>query len=305
MKHKNIINYIVAIAVVTLMVAMSEILGDKEIIFPEVAALCVGSIVLPAFPWVVNEWKMVFYITICAILGVLIVCFIPMPLWGQLILAFILSQVIFLLSRTTMAPMISAICLPVMIQTRSIVYIISAFCLTTLIVVIRLIFVKEGHKLSVVYKPVDSLNKDNIILAIKRCILVSILILATVPQGYKFILAPPLLVAFTELSKKGNKAIKKPLHVVILVGGCALLGAMTRLLITVYIDLPLSLSAFIIITAALLIMRAMKLYMPPAAALGILALLIPEKNLYWYPLQIFAGIIIFIAMSKLLSKDKI
>jgi hypothetical protein len=118
-------------------------------------------------------------------------------------------------------------------------------------------------------------------------------------------LAPPLLVAFTELSKKGNKAIKKPMQVVILVGGCALLGAMTRLLITVYIDLPLSLSAFIIITAALLIMRAMKLYMPPAAALGILALLIPEKNLYWYPLQIFAGIIIFIVMSKLLSKDKI
>ena len=103
---------------------------------------------------------MIVFITLCAICGVLIVCFIPAPLWIQMLIAYAVSQVIFLLSKTTMAPMISAIVLPVMLQTRSIIYIISAFLLTIFVVIIRWVMEKKGLKLSVVYRPVDSLNKE-------------------------------------------------------------------------------------------------------------------------------------------------
>ena len=302
MKRKNFINYILAVLVICLMIFLSEILKEKEIIFPELAALSVGCLILPGLPWVTDGKRIILYISISAISGVLIVLFMPGPLYLQMIVAYALSQGIFLISRTTFAPMISAIVLPVMLQTKSYIYILSAIGLTSLIVALRWVLVKRGRKFSLVYVAEDSLNKKNIKLALVRVLFVSILMLIFVPNDLKFMLAPPMLVAFTEFTRKGNKAIKAPVKAVVLISLCAVLGSVFRYLITVLANQPLTLSALFVACATFLLMRIMKMYLPPAAAMGVLALLIPGDKILVYPLQVFWGITVLMLLAKLIDK---
>lgn len=302
MKRKNVINYILAVLVICLMIFLSEILKEKEIIFPELAALSVGCLILPGLPWVTDGKRIILYISISAISGVLIVLFMPGPLYLQMIVAYALSQGIFLISRTTFAPMISAIVLPVMLQTKSYIYILAAIGLTSLIVALRWVLVKRGCKFSLVYVPEDSLNKKNIKLALVRVVFVSILMLIFVPNDLKFMLAPPMLVAFTEFTRKGNKAVKAPVKAVVLISLCAVFGSVFRYLITVLANQPLTLSALFVACATFLLMRIMKMFLPPAAAMGVLALLIPGDKILIYPLQVFLGITVLMLLAKLIDK---
>ncbi len=95
-----------AIIILTFMIFMSEITGEKEIIFPEVAAFCIGSFIVPHVMWKAAYYKMVLYIALCAVFGVLIVKFLNIPLWIQFTLGFIMAQFIFFFSQTVLAPMI-------------------------------------------------------------------------------------------------------------------------------------------------------------------------------------------------------
>ncbi|MBR1721610.1 MAG: hypothetical protein IJ727_03865, partial [Treponema sp.] len=128
------------------MVFASEVTGEKEIIFPELAALAVGCFLTPRLVWKTSYLKIISSISLCALLGLGIVCFLPVPLWSQFLLAFALGQLIFFLSKTTFAPMISAISLPVLIQTKSPVYVLSAFLLTFLVILLSLFLEKKGKK---------------------------------------------------------------------------------------------------------------------------------------------------------------
>ena len=55
-------------------------------------------------------------------------------LYLEILIAFVFAQILFMLSGTTFAPMISAIVLPVMMQTESFIYPIAAFLLTVAVV---------------------------------------------------------------------------------------------------------------------------------------------------------------------------
>ena len=110
------------------MVAAAEVTGEAEIIFPEVAALSVGCFLAPRLVWRTSALRMILCIAVCAAGGVCIVRFVPLPLWAQFSLAFAVGQMVLFVSGTTFAPLISAIALPVLIQTRSVVYIVAAFC---------------------------------------------------------------------------------------------------------------------------------------------------------------------------------
>ena len=112
---KKIIPIGMAMVIVTLMTAAACLLGNKEIIFPEIAAIAVGGLIAPKMVWNTNKRRILFFITLCAVLGVGIVRYVPLPLWMQMAMAFFISQIIFIYSGTSFAPMISAIVLPVML----------------------------------------------------------------------------------------------------------------------------------------------------------------------------------------------
>lgn len=133
----NAFPWLSVMALVILMMAAAELLHEKEIIFPEITALAVGYILAKKRAWIVDSKRILILITGCAVLGLLIVLYIPLSLRGQICLAFAVSQLIFLYSGTTLAPFVSAIVLPVILQTKSWIYPVSAFLLTLVVIVLH------------------------------------------------------------------------------------------------------------------------------------------------------------------------
>lgn len=299
---KNIIPYISTLLLVGLMVGVAELLNEKEIIFPEITALAVGYMVAQKRSWKVNGKRMLLLITICATVGVLIVRYSRLALFPQLIIAFSFAQILFMFSGTTFAPFVSAIVLPVMMQTKSFIYPISAVVLTILVIGFHQLFLKIKIREDEEYIPVMLNSKDDIIDTALRVVCVAIVGFVAIYFDFKFVIAPPLLVAFTEFSRPRNKVRNKPIKTVLVITGCALVGSLSRYLLTIKLELPLTVSALIATLIMLLILTYTKMYMPPVGAITILSMIIPEISVITYPLQIFVGSVVIIILSRVFFK---
>lgn len=295
---KNIIPYISTLLLVGLMVGIAELLNEKEIIFPEITALAVGYMVAQKRSWKVNGKRMLLLITICATVGVLIVRYSGLALFPQMIIAFSFAQILFMFSGTTFAPFVSAIVLPVMMQTKSFIYPISAVVLTILVIGFHQLFLKMKIREDEEYIPVMLNSKDDIIDTALRIVCVAIVGFVAIYFDFKFVIAPPLLVAFTEFSRPRNKVRNKPIKTVLVITGCALVGSLSRYLLTIKLELPLTVSALIATLIMLLILTYTKMYMPPVGAITILSMIIPEISVITYPLQIFVGSVVIILLSR-------
>ena len=75
-------------AVVVLMVGVAERTGEREVIFPEMAALAIGMWIAPKRVWNVTRLQLVLLMGAGAVAGVCIVRWSPWPLAANLALAF-------------------------------------------------------------------------------------------------------------------------------------------------------------------------------------------------------------------------
>ncbi len=287
------------------MVGASEILSEKEIIFPEIMALSVGSFLAPSFAWNVSKSRMLGMISICAVIGVLLVKFLNMPLWIEVSVAFLIVQIIYVMSKTTFAPAISAMVLPVLMQTESMVYPVAAFILTAIIISVQYLLEKTGLKEKKEYVPLPFPRKKDLTDMVIRILCVTVLALAALKTGMKFCIAPPLLVAFTEFTKPQCKARKKPFAAVITVTVCALAGAVCRLILNVHLGLPLTVAAGAAVCIIICYMFAVKIYLPPAGAMTILAMIIPENQVTFYIFQVFIGISVIMVLAMTLFRREV
>lgn len=298
MNKKFIMTNAAALIIVTIMIGAAELLHENEIIFPEITAIAVGILIAPRRSWQTSKPRILILIALCSIMGILITRFLPIPLTAQLVLAFSAGQLVYLYSKTTFAPLMSAAALPVLIQTKSLIYPASAIILTAIILLALTLLEKLGVKEPQEYAPVPFPQKTDILDMLLRIILMASFSALILKFGFTFAVAPPILVAFTEFSKKGNTAIRKPAKIVLLVTLCAAAGAVCRSLITVYLGLPLTLAAAAAVIIMLIFLHAFRMYLPPAGALATLPMLIPQDQLSLYPLQIFTGILVFTLLAK-------
>lgn len=299
-KLKRYLPYIVTLILVGCMTVSAEILNEKEIIFPEITALAIGFLITEKSSWKVNGKRMLGLITVCAVLGVLIVKYVTIGIYPQVVLAFTVSQIIFLFSKTTLAPLISAIVLPVMLQTTSFIYPISAFFLTLAVILFRKLLIKLKIRNNEEYTPVKLNSKNDITDALIRIICVAVIGYIAISLNFKYIIAPPLLVAFTEFSRPKNKARTKPVKTVLVFTGCAFIGAAARDLLNIKFELPLTVAAVTATAIMLIILNYSKMFIPPVGAITILSMIIPKESVLLYPLQIFIGILIIVLLSRIL-----
>ncbi len=302
---RNWFSIIITYSIVCGMVAVSEILGEREVIFPEMAAIAVGSFLAPKFAWNTSKPRMIVGIILCAICGVGIVYLQPGPLWLQLAIAYVIGRAVLLCLRVSFAPMISAIVLPVMLQTKSPIYLISAFVLTCLVVVIRIALETQRIYPHVIYeKKAIDIRKE-----LKNIMICGIVVLAFaicgISVGWNFIIAPPLLVAFTEFSNPESKARKMPMKAVLVISGCALFGSVCRYLISIKIGLPLTLATAIGLFFVIILLRKSRLYIPPAGAMMVLAMLIPEEAVILYPVQVVVGMALLMIVDVFVFRKRI
>ena len=283
-----------------LVIALAELAGEREIIFPEIAAIAIGALLAPELSWWTNKRRMFFFVMLCASVGMLIVAFVPAPLWVQLVLAYVLSQLIVAYSGTGFAPMISAIVLPVMLQTHTVVYLAAAALFTGLILILRWLLELRGIRSKREFQPLPHPRElsDWLFMAKKVVVLAAVTIPAIL-AGYPFLVAPPLMVAYTELANPGSKARKQPLKIITLLTACALAGALSRFLIVQSWGGTLTLASLFAAILVLIFLRLFDLFFPPAGAIALLAMLIPEEVLISYPLQIFLGssLLVFFALT--------
>ena len=203
---KNALPYVLTLILVGIMTFVAEILGEGEIIFPEITALAIGYMVTQKQGWKVNDSRMIALIAICAVAGVLTVRYIKVGLYLEILIAFVFAQILFMLSGTTFAPMISAIVLPVMMQTESFIYPIAAFLLTIAVVLFRRFLLKVKIRDKEDFQSIKLHTKSDVIDTAVRIICVAVVGFFAIWSGFKFAIAPPLLVAFTEFSRPKNKA---------------------------------------------------------------------------------------------------
>lgn len=303
----NFLNYFLTIFVISLMVFASEFFGEREIIFPEIVALSIGCFLTPTLSWNTNYFRMFAFIIACAVLGVLIVLFLPISILAQFIIAFSLGQILLFVSKTGFAPMISAISLPVLIQTKSPIYLISAFSFTLLLILFRLLLEKFNLKQKRDFIPnqINSISIKEFSFGFAfRTILVLIFSFFALKYDFRFMVAPPLLVAFTELTNKNNKIINKKVQATILIILCAFFGAVTRYFFTMKFGLPLTISAVGTSVLLIITLKFFKIYFPPAGAMAILAMLIPENYVIFYPIQVALGIILISICSGILNYNR-
>lgn len=297
---KSALPYILTLILVGAMTFVAEILGEGEIIFPEITALAIGYMVAQKQSWKVNDSRMIALITICAVVGVLIVRYIKVGLYLEMLIAFAFAQILFMFSGTTFAPMISAIVLPVMMQTESFIYPIAAFLLTIAVVLFRRLLVKVKIRDKEDFQPVNLHTKSDMIDTAVRIIFVAVMGFFAIWTGFKFAIAPPLLVAFTEFSRPKNKARNKPVKAVLMITACAFVGAISRFVLNMTLGLPWTVAALTATAIMLVIIYCSKMYIPPAGALTILSMIIPSESVLLYPLQIFVGSAVIMLISRVL-----
>ena len=209
----------VCVLLAAVMVGAAALLGEKEIIFPEITALTVGAIAAPKQSWRVSRVRMVLLILICSVAGILIVRYSPLPKALNLAAAYVVCQVLYLISGTSFAPMISAAALPVLMGTETIIYPISAVTMTLLTVLSQYILERSGNYSGEKFTPVPRPDSFGWISAAVRTIFAAVLAIPLIHFGFGLCVAPPLLVAFTEFSNPESKARSKPLKTVLIITG--------------------------------------------------------------------------------------
>ena len=290
--------FILAFGIVLLMTAAAELLDEREILFPEIAAIAAGAFICPTLKWNTNSLRLFLTIAAGSVSGLAIVLFVPLPLWAQLCAAFLCGLIILKLSRTTFAPLISSVVLPVMLQTRSVIYPISAMILTAAVILLRKVCVHLGALKDSAFTPEPAADSGTVKELLLMWVLGSTVIIIAALSGFKLAAAPPLLVAFTEFWKKGSAAEKRPISVIGMVSGCALIGTLAKGA-AIYFGFYAFLAAGAAAMTVYLAMKKTGLIIPPAAALCVLAFLIDEQQLLLYPLLILAGSTAFVMICRL------
>ncbi len=300
----DIIPGMIMLLLVSGMVGASVLFRNKEIIFPEITALTIGSLITPRRIWRVSNTRMIFLIGICAVLGVCIVKYVPGNLWIQIMLAFCIAQFILSFSKTTMAPLISALVLPVVLQTDTWIYPVSAVVMTTLIVLSQQMLVYIGVRNTEIFYPAPYPKKKDLRDIGVRIIVASVLTFVFLSIGWKFSVSPPLLVLFQELSNRNFKARKMPGKTIAILTACAAIGAFGRLILTENMGISLMITAVLVSVGVLVVMRIIDMFLPPAGALAILPMLISADKLVLYPLQILIGSVVLMGCALIFFPSK-
>lgn len=288
--------YLCALCMILLMIGIAELLNEKEIIFPEMAALTIGMWIVDKRVWRIRRWQMLLLMTVGACAGVLIVLYSPLPLVVNVALAFLFAAVCLLFARASLFPLISACVLPVLLNTESWVYPLSVFIMTFIIIAVQRWMEACGVRKTVIYEPMERQWQADVVRWI--CLLVSVLAvacLAVYTANFYFII-PPLIVTYVEFvnSKAGFR--NRPVLTVLLLVTGALMGTVFQLLGYYYLGLPETVVALLIFMVLFTLFEWLGKFFAPVGALALIPMLLPAEALPWLPLQVLIGASLFIAM---------
>ena len=303
LKRIRIERYIFSSLLAFVMVFIAELSGEKEIIFPEICALTIGAWISEKQPWMTNKRRIFFLMTAAALFGVFIVRYVPIPLILQVSLCFAFTGCILTLCKTNFIPIISACILPVYLGTKSWVYPLSV-AVMALIIIIAQWYMEKFHIRPVnKFIPVEFNIKKQLIKWSKLLLVFGFIALIPFETHQVYFLAPPLIVMFTEFANPKSKARKKIYHIVILMFFGALAGCILRLVLNIYLGLPLFLCALSACIVLFIAISKVKISFPPAGAILLIPMILDKNLLLIFPFEVLIGAIVLGSIALTLFKD--
>lgn len=298
-------NILTALLLILLMFALAEYGGEKEIIFPEIAALALGAWVMERPPWSGTALQYWLSPSLAALSGVLIVRYFDYAPLPMITGAFCLVVLQLKLMRSGILPSISAAILAIITRCDSWLYPLSVCVLTGL--------VGLGYRLRMGQVAGEATRGENrgtsdwssAELAHWSRLLAALVCVSAVAVGCGrlFMVAPPLIVALAELSRPGGKLRDRWGAILGLLIFAAFSGAFWFGLLRTTLGLPLWLCAGTATLTIFIAYHRLRLPFPPAVAIALLPTIVPPDSLWSYPWQVTAGSAAFVAMGRVLSRQ--
>ncbi|MFL0196985.1 hypothetical protein ACJDU8_15665 [Clostridium sp. WILCCON 0269] len=294
-----------AIVLVIAMCMISGYIGEKEIIFPEISALAIGAWVMEKSTWGNKNFHLWLSPTIAALTGLVITRFLPYYPFFMIIGAFILVVLQLKVIGSEVTPSFSAAILPILTHTQSWYYPLSVCILTGIIVCGKKLIHNSYKEKGTSTELLESLKEKRKVNHIREelinwvKLLTSIMFVSGVALYFHwdYIIAPPLIVAFVELAKPKGKLYSKTGLVFISLVLAAFSGVLWLYLVYYLLHWPVWISAGLSMGCIFLIFHFLQFTLPPAAAITLLPMIIPLKNLCMYPWQVSVGSAIFLLIN--------
>lgn len=300
--NPKLLRYALALAAIAVMIIVSRLSGIKDIIFPEIAALAIGAWVAEKLPWDVNKRRIFFLMTLSSILGVCIYRYVHIPVIWQLVAGFGIILGILHFAKTNFVPVISACLLPILLKTGTWVYPLSVGVMSVLIITGQWLLEKYGIKEKNKFVPRKTSTHDELLKWAKLLLLLIFIAFLPIKTGKLFIIAPPLIVIFTEFSNVNSKLRNFPLRVIDLVGLAALVEVSMILFLNAY--LPLTVCTLLAVTIMFFAFEKAHLLLPPVGAILLLPLLLDKDDLLLYPFEVMFGCALFIGAAMFTFKKQ-
>lgn len=304
LKRIRIERYIFAGLMAFLMIAIAEISGEKEIIFPEICALTIGAWISEQQPWMCNKRKMFALVSLAALFGVLVTRYIDVPLIFQVGLCFGFTGVILTIARTTLIPIISACILPVYLGTKSWIYPISVTIMAFIIILAQWLMERYHLKPKNQYTPCNFDLKFQVIKWVKLLIVFSLIALIPFENQQIYFLAPPLIVTFTEFANTKSPLRNKPFHIIGLLTLASATGCFLREVLNLYLHLPLTICAGLACCVLFFAFDRVKTLFPPAGAILLIPMILKTGILPTFPLEVLVGATVLIFTAKLIFREQ-
>lgn len=283
-------------AFVVAMAAVSDITSCSEILFPEITAIVCGAWIQPRQAWNIDRPRMLLLMGTAAIFGLLLNLFVPGPLWVRAVLGYAFCALMMNLVAADMTPMLSAAILPVLLGTREWIYPAAVIVLVALVCLGQIALERAGLREPIDYHPLRLPKRQAFAGWMKRWAVFAALSAPAYFLGQPFFAVPPLLVAYTELTRPDFTLRLRPWKGWCALAAAALIGSVARAVVEAG-ALPLEPVLALSFVGLILVWNGLRCWLPPAGAALLLAFLVPYHGPLMYGLEAAAGAAIWVAVA--------
>ena len=239
----KIYRYSIVLLFIFLMVFASVLTGEREIIFPELAAVSTGLLIIDKRVWAVNNTSAFMLLTLMSVFGSLISLYSPLPLYANMTIGVLVTLLSLRIARSNFYPILSAIVLPILMHEGGLLYIGVTVCGGALILLARRFEFATNLRKKDSPLVLTDYNRNLFVAFGPRTIVIGLIIFLFHELELFYAMLPPLIVAFVELSfnksgmRRGAAVVLLLLLVAIVLGSVAVYVSYSLQIIPIYISI--------------------------------------------------------------------
>jgi len=264
-------DYLIGFVFVLSMVTIATLLGDYEIILPEIGALTAGTWIYHNSSWIAQPFKIFLAPSGTAVIGFL-VNQLGITYAEKVYLTLLLILLLLSVLRSTLAPSFATGLLPIIINATHWSFIVAILVFTLSLTVGVLL---QGH-----YRGQPAGQPLHVSHMLGFTLVASVWVAAVWLAGFPQMAGiPPVLVVFFEVSQLPEYPGKLAAKQIVGLGAAATLGVLVHLVLASWL-----LATLVTLPLVFCLLQLLHLKMPAAYAFPLLALVLPENMFHTLPI---------------------